>query len=252
MLNCLKIYSIKDFLVVLLTILVTTLTYAQNSTSINKNASNLSRTTIEDNSTILKYTDSITNQVIEERYYKSGQIKSRNYFLSSTVKKLHGKQTYWNENGILHSEIYFKNGKKHGSFITYWENGQLKRQDFYSNGVFKEGFCWNREGKNIKYSKFNIQPEFIGGSKGLANYLKKNIQYPRNSRTASTRGKVMVYFNVKKDGAISNVKIMKGVNLKLNNEAKRVVQNMPKWNPALRDGNPIVSEVTIPIVFLRH
>ncbi|WP_456379351.1 TonB family protein [Lutibacter sp.] len=250
--NSLKINSTNYFLLVLLTVLITTYTYAQNIASTNKTSSKSIKINKKENYKILKYTDSITNQVIEERYFKSGQIKSRNSFLSSTIKKFHGKQTYWNKNGILHSEIYFKNGKKHGSFITYWENGQLKRQDFYTNGVFKEGFCWNRKGKNIKHSKFNIQPKFLGGSKGLIDYLSKNIQYPRNSRTASTRGKVMVSFNVEKDGEVSNVKIMKGVNLILNNEAKRVVQNMPKWNPALRDGNPIASEVTIPIVFLRH
>ena len=243
--SLLKMNYLNTFLVVLFTTLITTLSYSQsNGSSEGSNMNN--------NKSVLKFTDSITNQVIEQRHYKSGQIKSENYFVSNSVKRFHGKQTYWNENGIINSEIYYKSGKKHGSFITYWESGQLKRQDFYKNGIFKEGFCWNKEGVNIEHSKYRIQPEFPGGTKGLADYLSKNIKYPRNSRTASIRGKVIVYFNVEKDGEISNVKINKGVNLVLNNEAKRVVENMPNWKPGLRDGNVIASEVNIPIVFLRN
>ncbi|MFK5959557.1 MAG: energy transducer TonB [Lutibacter sp.] len=98
----------------------------------------------------------------------------------------------------------------------------------------------------------NSQPEFPGGNKGLANYLTKNIKYPRNSRTSSSRGKVIVCFKVEKNGAISDVKIVKGVNKILNKEAKRVVANMPSWKPAFKNGNAISTVLKIPIVFFRN
>ncbi|WP_299527481.1 energy transducer TonB [uncultured Lutibacter sp.] len=96
------------------------------------------------------------------------------------------------------------------------------------------------------------QPEFPGGNKELVTYLSKNIRYPRNSRIASTRGKVLVSFNVEKDGKITNTEVIKGVNLILNKEAKRVVSNMPNWKPALLDGLPVRELLTIPIVFFRN
>lgn len=100
--------------------------------------------------------------------------------------------------------------------------------------------------------KLNSQPEFPGGTKELSKYLSKNIKYPRNSRTSSSRGKVIVCFKVKKSGEVSEVKIVKGVNQILNKEAKRVVANMPNWKPAFKNGNAISTVLRIPIVFFRN
>ena len=100
--------------------------------------------------------------------------------------------------------------------------------------------------------KINSQPEFPGGVKELSKYLSKSIKYPRNSRTSSSRGKVIVCFKVEKNGKISEVKIVKGANKVLNKEAKRVVANMPNWKPAFENGNAISTVLRIPIVFFRN
>jgi len=101
-------------------------------------------------------------------------------------------------------------------------------------------------------NKINSQAQFPGGLKELAKYLTKNIKYPRNSRTSSSRGKVIVCFTIEKDGKISNVQIVKGVNKILNKEAKRVVSNMPNWKPALENGIAVNTKLNIPIVFFRN
>ena len=101
-------------------------------------------------------------------------------------------------------------------------------------------------------NKINSIPQFPGGIKKLSYYLTKNIKYPRNCRTASTRGKVLVSFKVEMDGTISDVNVIKGKNLILNKEAKRVVANMPNWKPALLNGVPKSEMLTIPIVFFRN
>lgn len=237
---------------ILILFLITNILYAQNITSHNANYSESNTLALVDSNKILKLIDSTTNQAIEQKHFDSGQIKSENYFISSSNKKFHGKQTYWFENGVISSEINYKNGKKDGSAIYYWKNGQMKRDDIYEDGKLNDGLCWNINGEKIKYSKFKIQPEFPGGTEGLANYLSKNLKYPRNSRTSSIRGKVIVCFKIEKDGKPSDVKILKGVNSVLNNEAKRAVENMPEWKPALLDGKPVSEELTIPIVFFRN
>jgi len=96
------------------------------------------------------------------------------------------------------------------------------------------------------------QPEFPGGNRELASYLSKNIKYPRNSRTASCRGKVIICFKVENNGTITEVKVTKGVNKILNKEAKRVVKNMPNWKPAIKNGKSVSEILTIPIVFFRN
>jgi TonB family protein len=105
---------------------------------------------------------------------------------------------------------------------------------------------------NESLNNINSQPEFPGGNRELAKYLTKNIRYPRNSRSSSSRGKVIVCFKIEKDGKISDVQIVKGVNKILNKEAKRVVSKMPNWKPAVENGIAITSKRNMPIVFFRN
>lgn len=242
----------RSISIALMLFLITKIVYAQNIPLHIDTSSKSNTIEVANKNKIIKLADSSINQTVQFKYFESGQIKSENHFVSNTVKKFHGKQTHWNENGKISSEIYYKNGIKHGAFMTYWESGQLKRQDFYKNGVFTEGFCWNKDGVNIKYTKYKTQPIFPGGSQELAKYLTKNMKYPRNSENSSSRGKVLVSFNVENDGKISNVKIVEGINMVLNNEAKRVVEIMPNWEPALLDGNAISQVISMPIVFFRN
>jgi TonB family protein len=95
-------------------------------------------------------------------------------------------------------------------------------------------------------------PEFPGGNKELVNYLTKNIKYPKNSRSASSRGKVIVCFTIEKDGKITNTQIVKGINKILNKEALRVVAAMPNWKPELENGVAIRSKRNMPIIFFRN
>jgi len=243
----------KSISAILILFIITTTLNAQNTPNYIANDSELIASTI-DVTTIktVKFTESKPDSRIKKVYYESGQLKSENHFVSSTIKRFHGKQTYWNENGKISSEVNFKNGKKEGSAKYYWENSQLKRHDVYENGVLRNGKCWDKKGKKIKYTKYNSPPEFLGGKKALATYFSKNLQYPTKSRNASCRGKVIVGLKIEKDGTISNVSVVKGVNLVLNTEAKRVVNNMPNWKPALINGVVTTSEISIPIVFFRN
>ena len=105
---------------------------------------------------------------------------------------------------------------------------------------------------NLVSTKINSQPRFPGGHEELAKYLSKNIRYPRNSENSSSRGKVIVCSKIEKNGKISNVAIVKGVNKILNKEAKRVVINMPNWKPALKNGKATSTLLNLPIVFFRN
>ena len=198
------------------------------------------------------FTDSLTNQSIEQIYFESGQIKSENIFVSPINKKFHGKQTYWYENGMICSEVNFNHGKKNGAYKTYWENGVLKRFDTFKNGKLIKGNCYNDKGEEVKYYNFYIDPKFPGGDEGLAIYLSQNLKYPKNSRTSSSVGKVIVSCNIDEEGSIVNATIVKGVNNILNEEALRVILKMPNWEPALRNGNAISSEINLPLIYIRQ
>ena len=118
----------------------------------------------------------------------------------------------------------------------------------YSDGII-ESIATELE---ISSKKINSQPTFPGGAKGLSKYLTNNIKYPRNPRNLSCKGKVIVSFKIEKDGAITEVKVIKGTNKILNKEAKRVVSNMPNWKPAVENGIAVNTKLNIPIVFFRN
>lgn len=89
-------------------------------------------------------------------------------------------------------------------------------------------------------------PAFDGN---LQEYLSKNLRYPEAARTNGVEGRVTVQFVVSEDGSISDVKVVRGVGSGLDEEAKRVVQSMPKWRPGKQNGNPVKVQYTLPVKF---
>ena len=92
-------------------------------------------------------------------------------------------------------------------------------------------------------------PEFPGGLAEAMKFLAKNINYPVAAQQAKIEGRVIVQFVVEKDGSVSDVKVMRGVNSELDAEAIRVVSMMPKWIPGKQRGKAVAVKYTMPIMF---
>ncbi len=91
--------------------------------------------------------------------------------------------------------------------------------------------------------------EFPGGDRALLDFLKSNLVYPKAAQDSSIQGRVIVRFTVEKDGSITDVEVARSVYPVLDEEAVRVVSMMPKWQPAMRKGDPIRSKFSLPIYF---
>ena len=98
-------------------------------------------------------------------------------------------------------------------------------------------------------SLMETSPEFPGGDEALMAYLRKNMKYPKDAMANAIQGKVLVEFVVEKDGSISNVKVVRSVDVLLDKEAVRVTQNMPKWKPGTQNGEPVRVRMTYPLTF---
>ena len=92
-------------------------------------------------------------------------------------------------------------------------------------------------------------PEFPGGDLGLMKFIQKNVRYPAIAKEYNITGKVYVSFIVDKQGNVTNVKIVRGVDKNLDAEAKRVVSSLPKYKPGKQRGKPVRVMFTIPINF---
>lgn len=93
-------------------------------------------------------------------------------------------------------------------------------------------------------------PEFPGGGQeALFKFLQKEMKYPQVAKENGIQGTVFVNFVVGQDGKIRDVKVLRGVNKMLDDEAVRVVKAMPSWKPGKQRGKPVSVSYNLPIKF---
>ena len=92
-------------------------------------------------------------------------------------------------------------------------------------------------------------PEYPGGTAALLDYLRKNVRYPEVAKEAGIEGRVIVRFVVDEFGAISDIKLLKDIGGGCGQEAIRVVSKMMKWKPAMQNGKPVKTYMTLPVMF---
>jgi TonB family protein len=98
-------------------------------------------------------------------------------------------------------------------------------------------------------TKVESMPEFPGGLSAFMKYLQENIKYPDDAKDAGIQGRVYLNFIVEKNGSISNIKVIRGIGAGCDEEAVRVVKNMPKWKPGMSKGQPVRVSFNLPIKF---
>lgn len=93
------------------------------------------------------------------------------------------------------------------------------------------------------------QPEFPGGQAAMMKFLSENIKYPVIAQENGIQGRVICNFVVERDGSITDVQVVRGVDPSLDKEAVRVIQSMPRWKPGMQRGKPVRVRFTLPVVF---
>ena len=92
-------------------------------------------------------------------------------------------------------------------------------------------------------------PEFPGGEAALMKFINENLRYPAAAIENGIQGRVVVQFVVKKDGSVGDVKVIRGIDPTLDQEAIRVCKTLPKFIPCIQNGIPVDVWFTIPVIF---
>ena len=100
------------------------------------------------------------------------------------------------------------------------------------------------------YDIVEQMPSFPGGAAELMKWLSSHVQYPAIAIESCIQGTVIVAFIVEPDGSVSNVEIVRSVDTDLDQEALRVVRQMPKWKPGKQDGSTVRVKFHLPIKFM--
>ena len=102
---------------------------------------------------------------------------------------------------------------------------------------------------DIPYYGSQIMPSFPGGEDALYYFLKKNLKYPDTAKMNGVTGTVYVTFVVNKEGKVTKAKSEREMGFGLDEEAVRVINLMPDWNPGMQNGKPVSVYFTVPIYF---
>ena len=92
-------------------------------------------------------------------------------------------------------------------------------------------------------------PEFPGGNEALTKYVADHVIYPEEAKKAGRQGRVFVGFIVEPDGSLSDFKVLRGIGYGCDEEAVRIAQSMPKWNPGMQRGEAVRVHYLFPVVF---
>lgn len=95
---------------------------------------------------------------------------------------------------------------------------------------------------------FEKMPEFPGD---VNEYLAANIKYPKEARKNHIDGLVIIKFVVDSTGYLDSIRVAKSAHPLLDSEAIRVVRNMPRWEPAVINGQKARTNFAVPIYFRR-
>jgi len=152
-----------------------------------------------------------------------------------------------NDNRLINSQI-----KQHASIILNVGIGSLPTIGQGINGTDIAGNFPTLKAPEKPFDFVEIMPEFPGGMQAMYNYITNNLQYPKLAKESNRSGRVVLSFVVNADGSISDINIIEGIGFGCDDEAKRVISEMPNWKPGIQNGTQVSVRLILPINFTQE
>lgn len=98
-------------------------------------------------------------------------------------------------------------------------------------------------------SEVDQMPEFPGGMESMITFLSENLTYPEDAKSEGVEGTVYVSFVVDESGKPTQIKTLNSLHQSLDEEAVRVVSQMPDWEAGEANGKKVPVEMKLPIKY---
>ncbi|WP_207493256.1 energy transducer TonB [Aridibaculum aurantiacum] len=166
------------------------------------------------------------------------------------TRKLHC-HTYFNQDKGYKEEVRcYENGRLNGVKAGFNEKGDtLWSEVFVENTLVSSKHSEKSDAKIISFDKLERAAQFPGGPQAWVNYLSNNLRYPRKASKDKIEGTVKVQFLVTKEGLVTNVKVVQSVHPSLDEEAVRLIEGSPRWEPAVQNKRTDIYMATQSITF---
>ena len=106
------------------------------------------------------------------------------------------------------------------------------------------------EEEAIPFQLVEEKPSFQGGDANtFSKWVNTRLEYPEIAKENGVQGRVTLQFTVEKDGTVTKVRVLRGVDPSLDKEAVRVVSMSPKWKPGKQRDRAVPVTYTFPVIF---
>ncbi len=130
---------------------------------------------------------------------------------------------------------------------------ELKKEEHQETEIQKENppkeEPQKKEENKAIFMHVEKMPQYQGGEKAMMTYLAQNIKYPVLAQEQGIQGIVVCRFVVSKTGKVEDVAVTRSLDPTCDQEAIRVISNMPQWIPGEQKGEPVDVYYTLPIRF---
>lgn len=103
--------------------------------------------------------------------------------------------------------------------------------------------------KDKPFTVVDEMPKYPGGEKAMMEYIATNLKYPELAAKENIQGRVVIRFIISKTGKISDITVVRSLDSRCDEEAMRVVREMPTWTPGKQKGQAVAVYYTLPILY---
>ena len=152
--------------------------------------------------------------------------------------------TSYDADGTQRNNFFITETERRGDTSTY-----TIEPFTLSGNLFEQLFDLATSYEDTVYQIVEQMPQYTGGEEAMMKYVAENIKYSQAAKDKNISGRVFVSFVIEKDGSVSNVKVVRGIGGGCDEEAARVIKEMPKWKPGMQKGKPVRVNYMMPIFF---
>ncbi len=192
------------------------------------------------------------------KYYHraNGNIASEGKYI---IGEKEGLWKSYDAKGRIASEINYIKNIKDGNFMMYDSLGTITNQGEYKGDtIYSQTLFIDSENKEIDDSECmpylsqcknisDVEERTKCSNEALLKYVYTNLRYPAKARLYEIEGMTVTQFTIDKTGSIKDINVIIGLCEDLKKENLKVIKNMPKWEPGVKNGKKVDVLYTLPI-----
>ena len=104
--------------------------------------------------------------------------------------------------------------------------------------------------KEVPFMMVEEKPKFMDGDETkFTMWVAERLVYPASAKADTVQGRVIMQFKIDEKGNLGSVKVIRGVDPRLDSEAVRVVSLSPAWTPGKHKGKSVSVVYVFPVIF---